>query len=143
MGWLDIVGPIVGVVVMGSVILVTSMLARSALSTESLHAKEEKVWEQLKVQGLRAEADILVLARPSNRLVVWRNGSPSMAAAELRVRYRDEAGVTHEASVKTFIDEELLANFSIGKKVAIVYTDDDPERIAIDRERAQVAFVTL
>lgn len=143
MGWLDYVGPVVGVVVMGAVILVTSMLARGALSVESQHAQEEKDWEALKQGGRRAEADILVLARPGNRLVVWRNGSPNMAAAQLHVRFLDAGGVSHEAKLKTFIDEELLANFSIGKKLPIVYAAGDPTQVAIDRERTQLAFATL
>jgi hypothetical protein len=140
MEWLDTAATVLSIVLGTVVVLVCIYLVRAAFATETVHVAEEKDWEALKGVGRRAEADILMLARPHNRLVVWRHGSPNMAAAELRVRFDDEGGTTHEASVKTLIDQELLANFTVGKKVPILYSSGSPLLVAIDRERAQVAF---
>jgi hypothetical protein len=140
MEWLEIIAPVLGGTVGTAVVLFCIVLLRSAFKTESIHVAEEKDWEALKGVGQRAEADILMLGRPHNRLVVWHNGSPNMAAADLRVRFLDDVGTAHEARLKTLIDEELLANFTVGKKLPILYSNGDPPLVAIDRERAQVSF---
>jgi hypothetical protein len=143
MAVLDIIAPVLGGTVATAVVILCIFLLRSASRTESIHVVEEKDWEALRGGGQRAEADILMLGRPHNRLVVWHNGSPNMAAADLQVRFVDRAGTTHETRLKTLIDEELLANFTVGKKLPILYSDGDPPRIAIDRERAQVSFASI
>jgi hypothetical protein len=140
MDWLDIAATVLSVVLGTAVVFICFFLVRGAFATEAIHVVEEKDWEALKGVGQRAEADILMLARPHNRLVVWRSGSPNMAAAELRVRFDDDTGTTREASLKTLIDQELLANFTVGKKLPILYSSGSPPLVAIDRERAQVAF---
>jgi len=38
-------------------------------------------------------------------------------------------------TVATFIELGLLANFSVGKKIDVIYARDAPDRVAIDRER--------
>jgi hypothetical protein len=141
MDWKEIVAAVMTSITVVFVLITSFFLVRSVMSTQSDHVLEEKRWKALKGVGRHAEADILMLARPDNWLVVWRNGSPNMAAAELRVRFCDDAGTMHETILKTFIDQELLANFTTGKKLPILYSDGNPPLVAIDRERTQVSFV--
>jgi hypothetical protein len=61
-----------------------------------------------------------------------------MTAAELRLAWRDEKGELREATVRTFIDEDLLSTFVRGSKVHVLYSDTVPPMVAIDRDRTQV-----
>jgi hypothetical protein len=136
--WLNIVVAVVGAAGAIVVTLWTFRIGRNGKLAIIAHGKEEADWERLRETGQRAEAHILALARPGNRLVTWRNSSPDMAVAELRIAFRDAGGVAHETRLLTFIDEDLLANFSGGRKLPIVYSNDTPPVVAIDRERTQV-----
>lgn len=136
--WSDIVFALVGVVCFVVVTRWTVRMERNGKIAIVAHGKEEEAWEKLREAGLRAEADILALARPGNRIVTWRNNSPDMAVVELLIAFTDAGGTAHETVLQTFIDEDLIANFSGGRKLPIVYSRDTPPLVAIDRERTQV-----
>jgi len=116
----------------------SSRVFRAGSATKSAHVREEEDWQELRHTGQRAVADILALARPGFRLVTWRGGSPNMAAAELLITFRDADGEDHRVNLRTFIDQELLANFSSGRSLPIVYSKGAALRVAVDRDRVQL-----
>ncbi|WP_418130272.1 hypothetical protein ABL849_01470 [Variovorax sp. 375MFSha3.1] len=136
--WSDIVFALVGVICFVVVTRWTVRMERNGKIAIVAHGKEEEDWEKLRETGQRTEADILAVGRPGNRLVTWRNDSPDMAVVELLIAFTDTQGVAHEVLLRTFIDEDLIANFSGGRKLPIVYSSDTPPVVAIDRERTQV-----
>lgn len=100
------------------------------------YAAEEKTWLALRAQGVRADGVVVRMSRQANRLTKnGTYGNNEVAATDLVLAYEDAAGQPREVSVATFIELGLLANFSIGKKVAVVYERNAPERLAIDRDR--------
>mgnify|MGYP003575431573 CR=1 FL=1 len=138
MSWLEGAVAVAGVVVAIVTGFTGPRYFKIGSKTKEEHIKEEACWEALRHTGQRAVADILGLARPAFRLVTWRNGSPNMAAAELLIVFRDAEGAEHRAVLRTFIDQELLANFSTGRQVPIVYAKEPTLRVAIDRDRTQL-----
>lgn len=108
----------------------------SSYAANARYMAEEKTWQSLRGQGVRGEGVVLRMSRQANRLT--KNGSygnNEVAATDLVLAYEDAAGNRREASVATFIELGLLANFSTGKKVAVVYARDTPDTVAIDRDR--------
>lgn len=108
----------------------------SSYAANARYMADEKTWQSLRSQGVRTEGVVVGISRQANRLT--KNGSygnNEVAATDLVLGYEDTAGNRHEVSVAAFIELGLLANFSIGKKIAVIYARDAPDRVAIDRER--------
>ena len=138
MQWSDILGmSLGGIAVLAAVVLAVVLIGGSVL-TNSRFGGEEKQWEQLRAHGRRTEAEIVALARPPDRLIKRGRHAADMAATELRLAFSDASGRRREASVRTFIDTELIANFTAGHKVHVVHSDDEPPQVAIDRDRTQL-----
>lgn len=138
MRWLEIAVAVAGVAVLVVSTIGSSRVFRAGSATKTMHVREEEDWEALRHDGARAVAEILALARPGFRLVTWRGDSPNMAAAELLVAFTDSEGENHRVTVRTFIDQELLANFSGGRPLPIVYAKNPTLRVAVDRDRVQL-----
>lgn len=138
-GW-EIAIAVVGALIAIATTLSSSRIFRAGDATKVAHGEEEKDWESLRHDGQRAVAEIIALARPGYRLVTWRAGSPNMAAAELLIAFQDSDGKSHRVTLRTFIDEELLANFASGRSLPVVYADGQELRVAVDRERVQVVI---
>lgn len=138
MRWMEIAVAVAGVAVVIVSTLSSSRIFRAGSTTKAAHVREEEDWEALRHDGRRAVAEILALARPGFRLVAWRGGSPNMAAAQLLITFRDSDGEEHRVMLRTFIDQELLANFSGGRPLPIVYAKGQALRVAVDRDRVQL-----
>lgn len=139
MRWLEIAVAVLGVAVLMVSTFGSSRVFRAGSATKAAHVAEEQEWEALRHEGARAVAQILALARPGFRLVTWRGGSPNMAAAELLITFTDSDGEHHRVTLRTFIDQELLANFSGGRPLPIVYAKSPTGlRVAVDRDRTQL-----
>ncbi len=138
MDWSDILGMSLGGLVGVAAVVLAIALVWGSVTTDLQFRGEEKQWEQLRAHGRRAEAEIIALARPPGRLIKRGRHAADMAAAELRLAFSDAAGRRQEASVRTFIDTELIANFTAGRKVHVVHSDEDPPQVAIDRDRTQL-----
>ena len=138
MQWSEIVTITISVVVGAAFVLLTIALIWSSYTISAQYRREEKQWPQLREQGRRCQADILGMARPPSRLTVRGRNAADMAATELRLSFRDDMGAVHETFVLTFIDEGLLANFTAGHKVHVVYSDATPPVVVIDRDRTQL-----
>ncbi|MDH6166448.1 hypothetical protein M2282_001595 [Variovorax boronicumulans] len=138
MRWMEITVAVLGVAVLMVSTFGSSRVFRAGSATKQAHVWEEEEWEALRHDGARATAQILALARPGFRLVTWRGDSPNMAAAELLIAFTDSDGENHRVTLRTFIDQELLANFSGGRPLPIVYAKDPTLRVAVDRDRTQL-----
>jgi hypothetical protein len=136
--WTDILGMSVGDLVALAAVILAVLLIGGSVITNSRFRGEEKQWELLRAHGRRTEAEIVRIARPPDRLIKRGRHAADMAAAELRLTFSDADGRRHEASVRTFIDTELIANFTAGRKVHVVHSDDEPPQVAIDRDRTQL-----
>jgi hypothetical protein len=138
MPWTDMLGMgLGGLAVLAAVVLAAALMWTSVV-TDLRFRGEEKQWEQLRAHGRRTEAEIVALARPPGRLIKRGRYAADMAATELRLAFTDAAGQRREASVCTFIDTELIANFTAGRKLHVVHSSEEPPRVAIDRERTQL-----
>ncbi|WP_244883448.1 DUF3592 domain-containing protein [Variovorax paradoxus] len=108
----------------------------SSYAANARYMAEEKTWQALRGQGVRAQGVVVGISRQANRLTKNGNyGNNEVAATDLLLAYEDAAGNRHEVTVATFIELGLLANFSVGKKIDVIYARDAPDRVAIDRER--------
>jgi hypothetical protein len=136
--WSDILGMSLGGLVGVAAVVLAVVLIWGSVSTDLRFRGEEKQWEQLRAHGRRTEAEIVALARPPGRLIKRGRHAADMAATELRLAFSDAEGRRREASVQTFIDTELIANFTAGHKVHVVHSDEDPPQVAIDRDRTQL-----
>lgn len=135
MNWWDIAGAGLTVAVFGGAAVWILTAKVPVMSTAEEYRSDELRWSSLQGQGVRTEAVVLRLTRPSSRLEKSGRDAYSVAAVDLLLSFRDQSGVAHEAPVATFIEGDLLTNFSAGKTVAIVYSNDNPETVAIDRDR--------
>ncbi|NVM89625.1 cbb3-type cytochrome oxidase subunit 3 [Variovorax sp. SG517] len=138
MTWSDILLGTIGAIVLIAALLFSVALVWSAVLTNSEYKQEERHWLELRGNARRGEAEVLGLARPPGRLTKRGRHAADMAAAELRLAYRDDQGALQEATLKTFIDEELLYGFVRGSKVHVLYSNATPPVVAIDRDRTQV-----
>jgi hypothetical protein len=108
----------------------------SAKSSVAAYKADEKKWKVLKTAGVHGEARIERMSRQAQRLTkAGSYGNNQVAATDLLLSYADAAGVQREVPVSTFIETSLLANFVEGRTVSIVYAREDPQSIAIDRDR--------
>ncbi|MGJ7558836.1 hypothetical protein ACSFBI_33195 [Variovorax sp. RB3P1] len=108
----------------------------SAKSSVAAYKVDEKIWKAIGKNATPGEATVVRMSRHAQRLTkAGSYGNNQVAAADLLLAYVDASGAKHEATVSTFIETSLLANFVEGKSVAIVYAADRPETVAIDRDR--------
>lgn len=135
MQWSDILGMSLGGLAVLAAVVLAVFLVWDSVVTNARYRGEEKQWEAMRGHGRRTEAEILALARPPDRLIKRGRNAADMAATELRLAFSDAAGQRREARVRTFIDTELVANFTAGRKVHVVHSNDEPPQVAIDRER--------
>ncbi|MDQ0573006.1 hypothetical protein QFZ42_004840 [Variovorax paradoxus] len=135
MSWWDIAGVALTVAVFGGGAVWVLTAKVPAMASVEEYRTDERLWEELRTQGVRTEAVVRRLTRPQNRLGTSGRTAYTVAAVDLLLSFRDGQGVEREASVSTFIEADLLTNFFVGKTVAIVYSAHDPDIAAIDRER--------
>lgn len=135
MNWWDIAGAVFTVVVLGGGAVWILTAKAPAMATVEEYRSDEHLWSSLQREGVRTQAVVLQLTRPQNRLKTSGRDAYSVAAVDLQLSFHDQDGAAHEVRVSTFIESDLLTNFSAGRTVAIVYSNDDPRRVAIDRDR--------
>lgn len=138
MSWSEIVLGTVGAIAMVAAVFLSVFLVWSTVTTNSEYKQEERHWAQLRGHARHGEAEVLGLARPPGQLTKRSRHGAGMTATELRLAWRDEQGELREATVRTFIDEDLLSTFVRGSKVHVLYSDTVPPMVAIDRDRTQV-----
>ena len=138
MSWSDIVLGSVGAIAIAATVVLSVFLVWSTVTTNSEYKQEERHWRQLRGHARHAEAEVLGLARPPGQLTKRSRHGAGMTATELRLAWRDERGELRQATVRTFIDEDLLSTFVRGSKVHVLYSDAEPPMVAIDRDRTQV-----
>jgi len=136
MSWWDVAGVAFVLVLFGAggVWALTARMPPSA--TEEEYREDERRWQSLQRSGTRGEATVLRLTRPANQLAISGGEALALAATDLQLSFQDRRGVVHEATVSTFIERELMSNFAIGRSVPIVYAEDNPDLVAIDRDKA-------
>lgn len=138
MQWSDFLENVFGVGLPAVCAVLGGILVWRTFQTDGQYGKEEKQWVQLRGHGRPCEADILGLARPPSRLTRRGPNAADMGAAELRLAWHDSAGMRQEAIVRTYIDVELIANFTPGHKVHVLCSDSTPPVVVIDRDRTQL-----
>lgn len=107
----------------------------SSYAANARYMAEEKPGKHCAAKAC-ARGVVVGISRQANRLTKNGNyGNNEVAATDLLLAYEDAAGNRHEVPVATFIELGLLANFSVGKKIDVIYARDAPDRVAIDRER--------
>lgn len=123
--------------VLGTLFAVFAFFAvSSAKASVAAYKADEKIWKTLGRRATQGEATVVRISRQAQRLTKagsYRNNQ--VAATDLLLAYVDASGSRHEVKVSTFIETSLLANFVEGRSVAILYAKDDPEIVAIDRDR--------
>lgn len=138
MPWSEIVLGTMGAIAIALAVALSVFLVWSTVTTNAEYKHEELHWAQLRGHARHGEAEVLRLARPPGQLTKRSRHGAGMTAAELRLAFRDEQGELREATLKTFIDEDLLSTFAKGSKVHVLYSDAVPPVVAIDRDRSQV-----
>ena len=129
-----------GIVSLGVIALAAIVLAVSLMSHRA-YAEEGRLWQQLQADGrpLRGVAVSLVRS-PSG---YSRRGpiGQRMTAVQLGVAYVDAAGIEQQTTLRTLIDEDLLAHFSAGRPdIHLLQDPQDPSRLAIDRRRTPLVI---
>lgn len=138
MPWSEIVLGAVGALVIALAVILSVFLVWSTVTTNAEYKQEVRHWAQLRGHARHSEAQVLGLARPPGQLTKRARSGAGMTATELRLAFRDDKGELREATLKTFIDEDLLSSFVRGSKVHVLYSDAVPPVVAIDRDRSQV-----
>lgn len=133
--------------ILGTIGLILSALAlvfmvttiRSVRADMSEYEVDARHWAMLSTRGTPAIAHINVMSRHAQRLTrAGSHGNNQLAAVDLTVSYADAVGAGHTARIATFIETALLANFTSGGQLPIVFNPAEPTMVAIDRRKVQV-----
>ncbi|HMR47812.1 MAG TPA: hypothetical protein PKE40_01495 [Arachnia sp.] len=122
-------GLVVSFVVAGALVLV--LLMGFSASRRPLR-QEEDLAASLAGRAATAEA----------RVTAWERrpvGCEDHRALRLTLAIDAEA-MRWEIAVPVVVEKELVANFSPGRTVYVLYDPEDPSRVAIDRDRSPVAI---
>jgi len=129
-----------GIVSLGVIALAGIVLSISLMSHRA-YAEEGRLWQQLQADGRPLQGvAVSVLRSPSG---YSRRGpvGQRMTAVQLGVAYTDAAGIEQQTTLRTLIDEDLLAHFSSGRPdIHLLQDPRDPSRLAIDRTRTPLVI---
>ncbi|MGJ7499336.1 hypothetical protein ACSFBF_03160 [Variovorax sp. ZT5P49] len=122
-----------GIVSLG-VIALAGIVLTVALMSHRAYSEEGRLWQQLQAGGRPLRGVAVSLVRSPSGYSRRGPVGQRMTAVQLGVAYVDAAGIEQQTTLRTLIDEDLLAHFSAGRPdIHLLQDPQDPSRLAIDR----------
>ncbi|WP_432725312.1 hypothetical protein [Variovorax sp. W6] len=129
-----------GIVSLGVIALAAIVLA-VALMSHRAYSEESRLWQQLQADGRPLQGVAVSLVRAPSGYSRRGPVGQRMTAVQLGVAYVDAAGIEQQATLRTLIDEDLLAHFSAGRPdIHLLQDPQDPLRLAIDRRHTPLVI---
>lgn len=129
-----------GIVSLGVIALAAIVLA-VALMSHRAYSEEGRLWQQLQTEGRPLQGVAVSLMRSASGYSRRGPVGQRMTAVQLGVAYVDAAGIEQQTTLRTLIDEDLLAHFSAGRPdIHLLQDPQDPSRLAIDRRHTPLVI---
>ncbi|BEP35572.1 hypothetical protein GmRootV59_25430 [Variovorax sp. V59] len=129
-----------GIVSLGVIVLAGIVLSVSLMSHRA-YAEEGRLWQQLQADGRPLHGVAVSLVRSPSGYSRRGPVGQRLTAVQLGVAYVDADGIEQQATLRTLIDEDLLAHFSAGRpEIHLLQDPQDPSRLAIDRRRTPLVI---
>jgi len=124
-----------GVIVLAAIVLTVSLMSHRA------YAEEGRLWQQLQASGRPLRGVAVSLVRSPSGYSRRGPVGQRMTAVQLGVAYVDADGIEQQTTLRTLIDEDLLAHFSAGRPdIHLLQDPQDPSRLAIDRRHTPLVI---
>ncbi|BEP49053.1 MULTISPECIES: hypothetical protein [Variovorax] len=124
-----------GVIVLAAIVLTVSLMSHRA------YAEEGRLWQQLQASGRPLQGVAVSLVRSPSGYSRRGPVGQRMTAVQLGVAYVDADGIEQQTTLRTLIDEDLLAHFSAGRPdIHLLQDPQDPSRLAIDRRHTPLVI---
>lgn len=117
-----------GVVALGGIALSLALMSHRA------YAAEGRLWQELQAGGRPLQGTVDSLLRSPTGYSRRGPVGQRMVAVQLGLSYIDAQGIEQSTTLRTLVDEGLLAHFSAGRPdIHLLQDPQDPKRLAVDR----------